>query len=334
MTTALILLLLVIVVALVFEFANGANDAANAIATVVSTKVLSPRTAILFAAVFNFCGAFAGTKVAATIGSGIVKMSAIDQPVILCALIGAAFVTTVATKFGVPISCSHALIGGLLGSAVAHYGFEVVHLTKLLEKVIFPMFACPFVGFIVGFLFMLALLWIFAKTAPERINKKFKFLQVISAGFMAFSHGSNDAQKVMGIIALGLMTFKTSLYPDVAHEFFVPIWVIFICASTMGLGTAIGGWKVINTIGHRMLRLKPIHGFAAETSASGVILTASFFGFPVSTTHIIATAIMGVGSTIRLSAVKWGIVGKIVTAWFLTIPLCAAISAVLYKLFV
>jgi len=319
---------------LVFEFANGANDAANAIATVVSTKVLSPRIAILFAAVFNFCGAFAGTKVAATIGSGIVDKLAFDLPVILCALIGAACITTVATKFGVPISCSHALIGGLLGAAFAHNGFEVIHFDKLLNKVIIPMFTCPLVGFIVGFLFMLALLWMFAKASPERINKKFKFLQMFSAGVMAFSHGSNDAQKVMGVIALSLLTYKNSQNPGVTHDFVVPIWVIFICATTMGLGTAIGGWKVIKTLGHRMLRLKPIHGFAAETTASGVILTASFFGFPVSTTQIIATAIMGVGSTVRLSAVKWGIVGKIVTAWFLTIPISAAVSAVLYKLFV
>jgi len=334
MTTAFILLLLVIVVALVFEFANGANDAANAIATVVSTKVLSPRTAILFAAVFNFLGAFVGTNVAKTIGSGIIDQLAIDMPVILCALIGAAFITSATTKLGVPISCSHALIGGLLGAAVAHNGFGVIHGDKLLHKVVVPMFASPLVGFIVGFLFMLALLWMVAKAIPERINKRFKVLQVISAGFMAFSHGSNDAQKVMGVIALSIMTYKSSQNPDVTHTFVVPLWVIIICATTMGLGTAVGGWKVIKTIGHRMLRLKPIHGFAAETTAAGTILTASLFGFPVSTTHIIATAIMGVGSTIRLSAVKWGIVGKIVTAWFLTIPISAAISALLYRLFV
>jgi PiT family inorganic phosphate transporter len=329
MTTALILLLLVIAATLIFEYANGANDAANAIATVVSTKVLSPRNAILFAAVFNFLGAFAGTKVATTIGSGIVDI--VDQPVILCGLFGAIFVTTLATRLGVPISCSHALIGGLIGAAVAHNGIEVLHVDKLINKIIKPMFASPLIGFIVGFLLMLALLWMVAKMAPEKINKKFKFLQIFSAGIMAFSHGSNDAQKAMGVIALSLWTYARIENPDA--QFVVPLWVIFICAVTMGLGTAVGGWKVIRTIGHKMLKLKPIHGFAAETTAAATILTCSQFGIPVSTTHIISTAIMGVGSTIRLSAVKWGIVGKIVTAWFLTIPLSAAVAAALYKVF-
>jgi PiT family inorganic phosphate transporter len=334
MITAIILLILVIVFTLIFEYANGANDAANAIATVVSTKVLTPWNAILFGAVLNFVGAFAGTKVAATIGSGIVDTLAIDQPVILCALLGATLVTLLATFFGVPISCSHALIGGLLGAAIAHNGFGVVKVEKLTNKVIIPMFASPLIGFVVGFLLMLALLWMVAKATPERINKKFKFLQVFSAGIMAFSHGSNDAQKAMGVIALGLLTYARSKNPDVSPDFVVPVWVIFICAVTMALGTAVGGWKVIRTIGHRMLKLKPIHGFAAETTAAGTILTCSFFGIPVSTTHIISTAIMGVGSTIRFSAVKWGIVGKIVTAWFLTIPLSAAVAAAFYKVFV
>jgi len=429
MTTAIILLALVIVTALIFEYTNGFQDAANAIATVVSTKVLSPRKAILYAAALNFCGAFFGTHVAKTIGAGMVDKIAVSQEVILCALAGAIFLNLLTWFFGIPISCSHALIGGLLGAAVAHNGLSVVHFDGLIAKVIIPMFASPLIGFLVGFMFMLALLWMFAKASPERINKKFKFLQVISAGIMAFSHGSNDAQKTMGIITLSLLTFwmaqghspdhyRVKVVPvagsvtihlndcvkasgkhvkfekDVAYvlstkagdvtttlveftyrngdlvfaensgvvvdadgstitlpspllnadeeytftlnvyKFIVPVWVIFICAVTMGLGTAAGGWKIIRTLGHKMIKLKPIHGFAAETTAASTILTASFFGFPVSTTHIISTAIMGVGSTIRLSAVKWGLVGKIVTAWFLTIPASAAVSALLYRLFV
>jgi len=431
MTTAIILLLLVIVVALAFEYINGFHDAANAIATVVSTKVLSPRTAILYAAVLNFFGAFFGTHVAKTIGSGIVDKMAVSQEVILCALLGAIIWNLITWVFGIPSSSSHALIGGLLGAAVVHNGFGVVHGKGLLEKVIYPMFASPLIGFLLGFTVMLTLLWMFAKWSPERINKHFKRLQLFSAGVMAFSHGSNDAQKTMGIITLSLLTFwMTTLsrpgpndfcikavpvadsvtvnlndfvdadgahskfekdtayvlaawagddnsvtveftYKDgafvfpkdsgvnvaddgstimftnpllkaeeeytimlKAYKFSIPIWVIFICAVTMALGTAAGGWKIIRTLGHKMIKLKPIHGFAAETTAASTILTCTYLGIPVSTTHIISTAIMGVGSTIRFSAVKWGLVGNIVLAWFLTIPVCAVLSAVLYKVFV
>jgi len=428
MTTAIILLLLVIAAALAFEYINGFHDAANAIATVVSTKVLTPRTAILYAAVLNFFGAFAGTHVAKTIGSGIVDKIAVSQEVIICALLGAIVWNLITWVFGIPSSSSHALIGGLLGAAIVHSGFGVVHAKGLIDKVIIPMFASPLVGFLVGFSVMLTLLWMFAKASPEKINKKFKLLQLISAGVMAFSHGSNDAQKTMGIITLGLLTYWMTLgysgphsysvkvipvagtvtinlndfakadgshikfEKDVAYvlstktggedpakiefaykndkftfasdsgvdvdgsmitftnpllqaeeeytftlnlyKFAVPIWVIFICAVTMALGTAAGGWKIIKTLGHKMIKLKPIHGFAAETTAASTILTCSFFGIPVSTTHIISTAIMGVGSTIRFSAVKWGLVGNIVLAWFLTIPVSALVAAVFYKLFV
>jgi len=330
MTTPLILLILVITVALLFEYINGFHDAANAIATVVSTKVLTPRKAILYAAVLNVVGAFFGTHVAKTIGSGIVDAMAVSQEVIICALLGAIIWNLITWFFGIPSSSSHALIGGLLGAAVAHSGFGVVHVKGLIAKIIIPMFASPLIGFLAGFIVMLTLLWMFAKASPEKINKQFKVLQLFSAGVMAFSHGSNDAQKTMGIITLSLMT-----YGALGQESFaVPIWVILICAVTMGLGTAAGGWKIIRTLGHKMIKLKPIHGFAAETTAASTILTASFFGFPVSTTHIISTAIMGVGSTIRFSAVKWGLVGNIVLAWFLTIPVCALLSAVLYASFV
>ena len=328
MTTAIILLILVFVTALAFEYINGFHDAANAIATVVSTKVLTPRQALLYGACLNVGGAFAGTHVAKTIGAGIVDAASVIQSVILCALIGAIIWNLFTWLFGIPSSSSHALIGGLLGASIAHSGFHVVNGAGLLNKVLIPMFTSPLIGFLVGFFVMLALLWMFAQAAPEKINKKFKFLQLISSGIMAFSHGSNDAQKTMGIITLSLLTF----YELPTDKFVVPVWVIFICALTMGLGTMAGGWKIIHTIGTRVIKLKPIHGFAAETTAATTILTASFFGFPVSTTHIISTAIMGVGSTIRLSAVKWGLVGNIVLAWFLTIPICAALSAVLYLL--
>ena len=430
MTSAIILLILVIAAALIFEYINGFHDAANAIATVVSTKVLTPRKAILLAAVLNFFGAFFGSHVAKTIGAGIVDKVAVSQEVILCALLGAVIWNLITWLFGIPSSSSHALIGGLLGAAVVHRGLSVVHVDGLVFMVIIPMFASPLVGFVIGFFLMLALLWMFAQASPERINKKFKVLQLFSAGVMAFSHGSNDAQKTMGIITLSLLTywmilahpgpddfaFKavpvagsvkvemdeivnahgtfTKFEKDVAYvfsaktgsddpvsvefihkdgrfmvaadtsveiiadgstitlvhpllrageeysftlktyKFAVPIWVILLCAVTMAMGTAAGGWKIIRTLGHKMIKLKPIHGFAAETTAASTILTASFFGFPVSTTHIISTAIMGIGSTIRFSAVKWGLVGHIVLAWFLTIPICAILSAVLYKLFV
>ena len=333
MTYAIILLILVVAVALIFEYINGFHDAANAIATVVSTKVLTPRKALFYGASLNFFGAFFGTHVAKTIGSGIVDAVAVSQEVILCALIGAILWNLFTWFFGIPSSSSHALIGGLLGAAVAHNGFAVVNGKGLIEKVLIPMFASPFIGFLAGFLLMLALLWIFAKASPEKINRKFKFMQLISAGFMAFSHGSNDAQKTMGIITLSLMTY----WADQGHlsqDFSVPFWVIFICALTMALGTASGGWKIIRTLGTRVIKLKPIHGFAAETTAATTILTCSFFGIPVSTTHIISTAIMGVGSTIRFSAVKWGLVGNIVLAWFLTIPVCAILSGMLYIMIV
>ncbi|GHT37109.1 inorganic phosphate transporter [Planctomycetales bacterium] len=328
--TATIIFILVIAAALVFEYINGFHDSANAIATVVSTKVLSPRNALIYGACLNFCGAFAGTHVAKTIGAGIVEKAAVTPEVILCALLGAIIWNLFTWFFGIPSSSSHALIGGLIGAAVAHSGFEFVNTRGLLEKVIIPMFTSPVIGFITGFFVMVVLLWIAAKSVPEKVNNKFKFLQLISSGVMAFSHGSNDAQKTMGIITLALITHG---FID-GTNFAVPVWVIFVCALTMGLGTMAGGWRIIHTIGSKVIKLKPIHGFAAETTSAFVILTSSFLGFPVSTTHIISTAIMGVGSTVRFSAVKWGIVGNIVITWILTIPVCAALSAGLYWTFV
>jgi len=344
MELTLFLLILVIIFALAFEYINGFHDAANAIATVVSTKTLSPKHAILYGAVLNFFGAFFGTCVAKTIGSGIVDSGTVTQAVILCALLGAIIWNLITWFLGLPSSSSHALIGGLLGAAIMHAGgFSIVNIQGLVQKVVIPMFTSPVMGYFVGFLVMLLLLHIFAKAIPEKINRKFKGAQLFSAGVMAFSHGSNDAQKTMGIITLGLLTycathgvvfdgstFATLFLPDPSKDFHVPPGVIFICALTMGLGTAAGGWKIIHTLGNKVIKLKPIHGFAAETTAAGIILTATHFGIPVSTTQIISSAIMGVGSTIRFSAVKWGLVGNILAAWILTIPISMFIAAGIY----
>ncbi|MEW5820889.1 MAG: inorganic phosphate transporter [Cyanobacteriota bacterium] len=321
---SLILVIFVIITALIFEYINGFHDSANAIATVVSTKVLSPKYAVIYAGILNFFGALAGTHVAKTIGSGIVLKDAVDQYVIICALAGAIIWNLITWYYGLPSSSSHALIGGLLGAAIAKAGGGVVNLNGLNTKVLIPMFTSPVIGLIIGFLFMLLLLWLFFKSNPEIMNKHFKKLQLISSGIMAFSHGSNDAQKTMGIVTLSLFSFGA------IETFNVPLWVILLCAFVMGLGTMSGGWRIIRTMGSKVIKLKPIHGFAAETSAAGVILAASHFGIPLSTTHIISSAIMGVGSTSNPSAVKWGIVGNIVKTWVFTIPVCMLISGVLY----
>jgi PiT family inorganic phosphate transporter len=320
----LTLLIFVILIALIFEYINGFHDAANAIATVVSTKVLTPRIALMYGAGLNFFGAFCGTHVAKTIGKGLIETESVTQLVILCALLGAIIWNLITWYYGIPSSSSHALIGGLLGSAIVNSGINTVNISGVTEKVLIPMITSPILGLVIGFLFMLLLVWIFHKSIPEKINKYFKKLQIISAGIMAFSHGSNDAQKTMGIITLAL--FTSGFLKDVN----VPIWVIFVCALVMTIGTMGGGWKIIQTMGSKVIKLKPIHGFAAETSAAAVILTASHFGIPLSTTHVISTSIMGVGSTMRLSAVKWSLVGNIVMAWIVTIPICMAISGCIY----
>ena len=316
--------ILVVILALVFEYINGFHDAANAIATVVSTKVLTPRQAIAFAACLDFIGALMGTHVAKTIGSGIVDAATITQFVIICALLGAIAWNLITWYYGIPSSSSHALIGGLMGASISHAGIQVIKLTSLKEKVLIPMISSPFLGFVIGFLVMLVLLWIFLKSNPEAVNKHFRKLQLLSSGIMSLSHGSNDAQKTMGIITLALFT------SGFISKIEVPLWVIMICAATMACGIMTGGWKIIRTMGSKVIKLKPIHGFAAETSAAGVILTASHFGIPVSTTHVISCSIMGVGSTQRLSAVKWGIVSRIVFAWIVTIPACMLMSSVSY----
>ena len=331
MTITLLILLAVILTALAFEYINGFHDCANAIATVVSTKVLSPKQAVLFGASLEFIGALTGTHVAKTIGAGIVNADMVTLTVIFCALLSAVLWNLFTWYLGLPSSSSHALIGGLLGAAIVKAGISSIHIHTLLDKVIIPMFTSPVIGFAAGFMMMFLLIWlmIILKAHPETVNKKFRKLQLISSGLMALSHGSNDAQKTMGIITLALLAGGV-LHKSPSGDFEIPIYVILICAFTMAAGTMNGGWKIIKTMGHKIIRLKPIHGFAAETSAAGIILTASHFGIPLSTTHVISTAIMGVGSTMHAHAVKWRIVGNIVTAWVLTIPACMVLSAGIY----
>ncbi len=352
MNIAIILLTLVMIVAFIFEYVNGFHDSANAISTVVSTKALTPRRAIIYAASLDFVGAFFGTHVAHTIGAGMVAPESVTQLVILCALLGAVTWNLLTWYLGLPSSSSHALIGGLLGAAVTHAYFrldkayelilrmpsfrlehpalDVINGPNVMYKVILPMICSPILGFVVGFLVILILLKIFHKMRPELLNRLFRKLQIFSSGFLAFSHGSNDAQKTMGIITLALMT--AGVVQNKTFE--IPVWVICACAMTLALGTMTGGWKIIRTMSSKVIKMKPIHGFSVETASASIILTASHFGFPVSTTHIISTAIVGVGSMVKVSAVKWGMVKNIVVAWVCTIPACMALSAGFYFLLI
>jgi inorganic phosphate transporter, PiT family len=311
-----------VVLALLFDMSNGYNDAANAIATIVSTRVLSPAQAVSLAVFMNILGAFLTTAVAKTIGKGIVDPNAITEIVVISALVAGFTWNTAMTFIGLPVSASHALIGGLVGASVSHGGTAILNIEGL-TKILTALVVSPIFGIIFGFLSMHLLLKFCGRLPGSTINRYFGKLQIVSASFMALSHGSNDAQKVMGIITLSLVSGGYLSSVD------VPFWVILLCALAMGLGTALGGWKVIKTMGVSMLKLEPVHGFAAETSATAVILGASHLGMPVSTTHVIATAIMGVGATKRLTAVRWGIGKKIVNAWILTLPACALFAAVL-----
>ncbi len=322
------IIILVVTIALIFEISNGWNDSANAIATVVSTRVLTPLQAVLLAAVMNVAGAFFSTAVAKTIGKGIVNPTDITQTVVAAALFAGFLWNGAMTVFGLPVSASHAIIGGVMGAGVAHLGgFNQLNLAGL-TKIFIALLTSPILGIFFGYAFMKLLIRFFCNVSPGALNKHFGRLQIVSASFMAFSHGSNDAQKGMGVITLALLSggYIGSLE--------VPFWVILTCALAMGVGTAMGGWRVIKTLGHQMLKLQPVHGFAAETSATAVIMGASALGMPVSTTHVITTCIMGVGSTRRLSAVRWGVAGKILMAWIFTLPACIGMSWLTYKLFV
>ena len=312
-------LLLLITLAVVFDFINGFHDTANAVATVISTRVLRPWMAILMAGVLNFVGALSGTEVAKTVGSGIVGAS-VPLYAITAALAGAIVWNLVTWYYGIPSSSSHALIGSLLGAGVASLGVGAAHWRVLLDKVVLPLFLSPAAGFIIAIGLMRLLVRIFAMMPPARVGPLFRRTQVISAAFMAFSHGSNDAQKTMGVITLGLLS------AGMIHTFHVPTWVIVLSALAMAAGTFAGGRRIIHTMGTRFAHLEPIHGFAAETSAALVIQAASRLGFPLSTTHVISSSILGVGAARRMNAVRWGIVRTMVGAWLLTIPVTAALG--------
>lgn len=323
----LTLVITVILVALIFDFINGFHDTANAIATVVSTGVLPLRTAIFIAAVLNFIGALTGTAVASTIGKGIITPSTITLVVVLSALTGAIFWNLFTWYFGIPSSSSHAMVGGLIGAGVAHSGFSSIQGPGLL-KIFFSLILSPLVGMLVAFILMIILYWIFRRAAPLTVSTVFRGLQMVSAGFMALSHGSNDAQKTMGVITMALVAYGA--VQITGDKLPVPTWVIIASAAAMGFGTAAGGVRIIKTLGTKIIDLKPIHGFAAETAAAGVIMTASHFGLPVSTTHCISGSILGVGASQSISAVRWGITVRILYAWVLTIPISALVAFLFY----
>ncbi len=326
------LLIAVIVMAIVFDYINGFHDAANAIATVVSTGVLPVRTAVLIAAVLNFAGAVSGTAVAKTIASGFADATAVTQSVVLAALIGASVWNLITWWYGIPSSSSHALIGGLAGAVVGHAGVSAFKWEALVQKVLVPLVVSPTAGFVLAFFFMVGLIWAVRHVRPSTVHRGSRRLQLVSACMMAFSHGSNDAQKSMGIITLALASWVAAghatlpawVVPNAAGA--VPQWVIVVCAAAIAAGTAAGGTRIIKTMGTKIIRITPLQGFAAETSGALTILAASHFGVPVSTTHCINACIMGVGASKRVSAVRWGVASNILLAWVLTLPLSAALA--------
>jgi inorganic phosphate transporter, PiT family len=319
-----LLLLVVLGLAIAFDYINGFHDTANAIATSVTTRALKPAWAIGMSAIANFVGALTGTEVARTVGSGLIDTNVESQSVIAAALVGAIVWNLITWRLGIPSSSSHALIGGLLGAAVISAGLGAWQIDGIVGKVLVPLVGSPLVGFTVGLLLMGIIFNLFRRAHPGRLNNAFRRLQVLSAAWMAFSHGSNDAQKTMGIMTLALVT------AGVIPEFRVPLWVILAAATAISLGTAAGGWRIIKTMGSRVVKLDPVHGFAAETTAATVIFTASQFGMPVSTTHVISSAIMGVGSSDRLKTVRWGVARTIATAWVLTLPASGLVAAIAY----
>ncbi|MCH8281118.1 MAG: inorganic phosphate transporter [Chloroflexi bacterium] len=322
--TSLTFLVVVILIALIFEFANGFNDAANAIATVVSTRVMSPLTAVAMAGVMNFLGAISGTAVAKAIGKGVVDPDGITLLTVACGVTAAAIWVFLASRLGMPVSGSHSLIAGVAGAGIAQAGFGVLVWSGM-RKILLGLFFSPLLGFTGGFLIMLTIYWVFRKATPVLVTAIFSKLQIGTAAAVAFSHGSNDAQKTMGIITLALFV---SPHGQI-DSFDVPTWVILISATVMGLGTYFGGSKVIRTLGVRIVRMRPVHGFAAESAAATVIELATRTGIPVSTTHVITSTILGMGSTQRLSAVRWGVARGIVYAWVFTFPFCALLGAAL-----
>lgn len=330
------LVLIIILIAFLFDFLNGMNDAANSIATVVSTRVLTPRLAVAWAAFFNFVAAFGfGVAVATTIGRGIVDPGIINEELVLSALAGAIVWSYLCTHFGIPISVSHALIGGLAGAAVVKAGVGSLIVSGISKVVVF-IFLSPLIGLAVSFLLMIGVSWVFRGWSGRRVDRFFRIGQLVSSAAYSLGHGTNDAQKTMGIISVLLFSTKANVpvwMYDKSLGFHVPFWVIIAAYTAIGLGTLTGGWRVIRTMGVKLTHLKPVGGFCAETGGAMVLLGTAMSGIPVSTTHTIAGSIMGVGATRRMSAVRWGIAGKIVVAWILTIPTSAAVAALVYYLF-
>lgn len=322
MTTYILLLILL---ALLFDFLNGFHDSANSIATVVSTRVLSPRYAVIWAAFFNFVAFFLfGHHVATTIGKGIIDIAIVDQNIIFGTLMGACIWNIITWYLGLPTSSSHALIGGMIGAALVKTGHQALVWKGILKTVSF-IFISPVIGLILGLMFGIAVYWIFRKSAPFQVDHIFRKGQLLSAALYSLGHGGNDAQKTMGIIAS--LLFSAGL---LGKEFYIPVWVGITCYAAIALGTMFGGWRIVKTMGQKVAKLRPMDGFCAEAGAATMLFVSSGLGVPVSTTHTITGAIMGVGSLKRLSAVKWGVAGNIVWAWILTIPCSAAIAALSY----
>jgi len=315
------MLLAIIVLAVAFDYINGFHDTANAIATSVATRALAPAAAIAMATAFNFIGAFAGTAVAKTIGAGLVDEQTTTQTVVAAALIGAIVWNLFTWRLGLPSSSSHALIGGLLGATIIASGVGALKIDGIVNKVLIPLVSSPVIGFTGALLLMVALYWIFRGVHRRTLASVFRRLQVFSAGYVAFAHGSNDAQKTMGIITLAL--FSAGVIPEIE----VPTWVIIVSATALSAGTAVGGWRIMRTMGSRVVELEPISGFAAETTAASVLIGTAHFGMPVSTTQVIASAIMGVGTARGPKGVRWGVARSILVAWALTIPAAGLVSA-------
>lgn len=322
------IIIFIIILALVFDFLNGMNDAANSVATIVATRVLSPIQAVFWAASFNFIAAFIfGVHVANTIGKGIIDVSIVTTSLIFITLISAIFWTHICTKIGLPISVSHALVGGLVGAAIAKDGLNAI-LFSGMGKILLFIVVSPLMGMFLGYVIMIIVYRICSRFDPNNINKWFKKLQLISAAFYSLGHGTNDAQKTMGIISI--LLFSEGF---LGSQFYVPFWVMISCYIAISLGTLMGGWRVIQTLGMKMTKLQPVHGFSAETAAAASILFSSFLGIPVSTTHTITGAVIGVGATTRFSTIRWGLAYKIIWAWILTIPTTAVCSAILWYIF-
>jgi len=324
------ILLFIVLIALVFDFLNGFHDAANSIATIVSTRVLTPRKAVLWAAFFNFLAAFlfTGHSVAKTIGKGLVTPSLVNEYVILAALLGAIAWNIITWYFGIPSSSSHALMGGLGGAAIMRAGFGSIIWSGWIKTLVFIVVA-PMLGMVLGFGMMMLLMWMFHKHPSSKINGVFRKLQLVSAAFYSLGHGSNDAQKTMGIITILLINAQI-IQTSGPDDFPIKWWIIIPCYTAISMGTMFGGWRIVKTMGQKVTKLKPVGGFCAETAGAFTLLITAFSGIAVSTTHTITGAIMGVGATKRMSAVKWGLAGKIVIAWIITLPVSALVSAGCY----